>query len=1323
MQQNSSSTSSHIYPARLCPACRNVNDDWTRYCAHCGVPMPDPVATIMAEIGHIAYLQQQMRWWRSRQLIPAAIETQLAAEYADRQRTLLAQLPFVQAATPPAPATSIIPLGPEPIVPPLPEAVVHNWAASPSSVTLPQAASGIAGPVPPVVGSDGKAQSAPGPGVSPALSRPIAAHQSPPSPPSAPPLSAGLRNFFQAHGLKVLFALATVLVVVALRSMIAWDWVGAVAMRLIPAVPLGLTVMFWMFGQQTRRENPWAALIYHGLATTLFGFDVIAINKYWLFGLLTAKPAAALACLVAIAAAGGLLARLRETSYLHLFQIGMMAALYSALQLLRPAAVPLNDFRPSPVWLFGGGYLLYAALCVGMARTMRYRSGQESAAETWAPAWMLWAHLSVAAVTVVAALDLALRDVVLVSDLAPLTLIAGLIYAAGAQALAEARMVYVSGGLLVGSGALWLTAPGLHLWPGAGLLLLALSSVALVLALFNRRQAADGSNGELADAWRRVSRAGVGLATALIWTHALLLLATPATFPSVADPGMTALLALVTGGFYLFFAWEASETAYLYGALGCAGYASTLLARRLLPVPPTLTDCLAPFALASAAGAYVAARASKLEAEADTQAGKSGLNWSVWREPLAASALLTIALSIAYGLSMLTGRSSHLALSLLPSLIASVFVCAARSKPSPDPYRTLGIGMLCATGALGTAGLCDLAGALRLPFLVCGLVALAWLWWLLAQALPRVVKEEVWSEELAVGGLVTTFTAAGLALLALMHGHAKGMPLGMMEGSLAGAFAHISVDMAVKRRERAVLPSLLLVVLTGIANAAILSPAMPLALPCWTLTTLAVTGIYLGLAYRLEEADIARYSLMPLLGGYVLFAGWRASPLLSGVDAHLSDALWGMGGVLLAWDYVRAARWSDRPEFAYMAAVALAGSYVRSLCLLWQPPTAWLALVLLPFLIVLYVAGMGLAAREERLLGEPWQRTALALSGVALFWSAGNGDGLFLQANNTLPAHATALWLVTLTLAAYGMAYACVAFLRRTPGTVMAGAVTLTSAYLHHLLTRTTLFAPTPALSWPHFAFLAAQAGVFWLVIGWELALRWKQTDLAAPLLTLAGGLSLLSSAIGLMTVQTPNQGSWSILTLGWGGVIWFGLWLLEIGDLCLHVGVWNLLAAWSLILYHNFGVDGALMDLYLLPVGLYLIAIGHLAGSRRKVENAHLFWWSGLLLMMTPAFLAYWQRAASWHTLVLLSECLLAVLWGIGQRIRSFVCAGLLFAAAYAASAAIGRLPDTISTLASLLMGVSLFVIGFYILTHREVVQRWAVALEDHWHVWQAWR
>jgi len=111
-----------------------------------------------------------------------------------------------------------------------------------------------------------------------------------------------LKNFFQEHGLKVIFTLATVLVLVALRNMIAWKEVGAVAVRLVPVVLLGLTGMFWLFGQKTREENPWAAFVYHGLSAALPAFDVFAIHRYWMGDALAAKPVFLMACAAATAA-------------------------------------------------------------------------------------------------------------------------------------------------------------------------------------------------------------------------------------------------------------------------------------------------------------------------------------------------------------------------------------------------------------------------------------------------------------------------------------------------------------------------------------------------------------------------------------------------------------------------------------------------------------------------------------------------------------------------------------------------------------------------------------------------------------------------------------------------------------------------------------------------------------------------------------------------------------------------------------------------------------------------------------------------------------
>jgi hypothetical protein len=107
----------------------------------------------------------------------------------------------------------------------------------------------------------------------------------------------------------------------------------------------------------------------------------------------------------------------------------------------------------------------------------------------------------------------------------------------------------------------------------------------------------------------------------------------------------------------------------------------------------------------------------------------------------------------------------------------------------------------------------------------------------------------------------------------------------------------------------------------------------------------------------------------------------------------------------------------------------------------------------------------------------------------------------------------------------------------------------------------------------------------------------------------------------------------------------------------------------------------------------------------------------------MTPAFLSYWRGESPLHTVLLLVECLFAVLWGVGQRIRAFVCGGLGFAAAFAGSQVVGHLPEFWGTLAALVIGVSLFIFGFYALTNRERLQRWAASCEARWHAWLAWR
>ena len=89
------------------------------------------------------------------------------------------------------------------------------------------------------------------------------------------------------------------LVVYALKNLIAWQTVGDIAIRLVPLILIGLTFMFAQFGSRTRDENPWAAYAFHALACVLVAFDIGSINRFWLEPIhlgLPHKPALLLAC-------------------------------------------------------------------------------------------------------------------------------------------------------------------------------------------------------------------------------------------------------------------------------------------------------------------------------------------------------------------------------------------------------------------------------------------------------------------------------------------------------------------------------------------------------------------------------------------------------------------------------------------------------------------------------------------------------------------------------------------------------------------------------------------------------------------------------------------------------------------------------------------------------------------------------------------------------------------------------------------------------------------------------------------------------------------
>jgi hypothetical protein len=1161
----------------VCWKCGAENTDWSRFCAQCGQEIQSPEAAAQTELGHLGYVLHEVDRWSQQAVVSPEAAARLRWEYARRQESLRRNL------MPDAATSQSAPVTPPPI-PTLPgrTEVAEAWQQR----RQPGAAMQVA------------------------------------APPIEPDAPGALRIFLQEHALKIVFALAAILVLAALRSMLAWEWMDAILLRLIPLVPLTLTGMFAYFGQKTRQENPWAAFVYHALTAVLMGFDVVAANKYWLDGALALKPMLCTAFLASTATAGILLLRWREIPYLHLFQTGVLAALYMVLQMFRVGAAS-QDLRPAPLWLFGGVYLLLAAFCfLAAQRSRRAASPETTESEEsvepgvtasggmWTLAWTFWAHLSAVSVALIAALDMAFQATVGGSEFAGLLCFAGLIYGVAAHLLRDARMVYLAGTLLVGGSIRYLILQQrVPVWTGFTGVLLALSALALVLAAFQRRLTAqDSACAALATAYGRLAQGGVGIATVL--TGFLMLPLFYPTSGTVSANALTiALLAAVCGAYHLTFARSERQPGYIYAFLTCTAQASGLLAWRLLPFPTNLADCLAPFALTTAAAALWYVRVSSVgyrvseeptneEGERRKAKSESTISdsqdpiaedpirhptpdtrhpvWDTrhpisWLDPLSLSALAAIALGLVAGIgTLLEGfAGAQMQFSLWPILIAAGLVTAARRKRGADTLRTAGVGALCVGVALDVAMFCGLhdgigkATATQWLAWAGGLTALGWLWWLLAQTLPRLKETDVWSEEFTLGGLATALLAALVAAGAVFFNPVSSLALlGWGNACLIGVFALFALHIYRYRQEAALMLSLLMPLLACGIDLQNLPVAAPFGMSAFTLGMLLAAGVYLLLARRLEKPQAAYLSCLPLACGLVFTFGRYRAHNLPVSDREITDALWCVGGALFTWAYAETARWSRRSEFVCAAAVALAASYLHTIRVTLHPAEVGYGLILLPLFVGMYLASRRFTGEAAALFGSPLRRTAVTLSTLALFWATVQGDAL-LDPNGLRQTG-----IVTLTLAVYGLVAAFLALLHGTPRAVAACAVTLTTAYLHYLLTQTPLLDAVEPLSWPRVAFFSVQAALFWIGVGWYAQKARSRADLAAPLKTLAGGIALASALLGVLTVTTPNEGRWTILTLAWAGAVWFGMWLLGEGEGCLHVGVWNLLAGWMLLVH-----------------------------------------------------------------------------------------------------------------------------------------------------------
>jgi hypothetical protein len=87
---------------------------------------------------------------------------------------------------------------------------------------------------------------------------------------------------------------------------------------------------------------------------------------------------------------------------------------------------------------------------------------------------------------------------------------------------------------------------------------------------------------------------------------------------------------------------------------------------------------------------------------------------------------------------------------------------------------------------------------------------------------------------------------------------------------------------------------------------------------------------------------------------------------------------------------------------------------------------------------------------------------------------------------------------------------------------------------------------------------------------------------------------------------------------------------------------------------------------------------------------------------------------------LLLLTECVSAVLWGIAQRIKSFVFAGTFFSLAFAYTLSRGAVVEVWSGLFAVTLGVLLLAFVFYVSVRQEAIRAWLNRFSQQWQQWR---
>jgi hypothetical protein len=198
--------------------------------------------------------------------------------------------------------------------------------------------------------------------------------------------------------------------------------------------------------------------------------------------------------------------------------------------------------------------------------------------------------------------------------------------------------------------------------------------------------------------------------------------------------------------------------------------------------------------------------------------------------------------------------------------------------------------------------------------------------------------------------------------------------------------------------------------------------------------------------------------------------------------------------------------------------------------------------------------------------------------------------------------------------------------------------------------------------------------------------------------------------------------GSYWVYTLLVAGTVFLGCaWGLG-QEAWQNLGAGAYLLAYFALLSKHLGAPGLdTSDFYLIPIGLYVLALGLLARQRHPDLSRQPFYLAGLLLVLTPTYIAVRQpEAAPLHAPLLATECALAIFSGLAWRIRVFVVAGTAFLIALISLQFQGYLTHIHWAIYATLLGLAIIVSALFLERRRDDVLRWAQGVQERLRDWE---